>query len=176
MFTKSDGFRNKGVSLGILSFYELGDHMKAPHFSRFAVASSDRNVRGLAQMLLCKLMRTYPNEMKEYLLQLAESRDANIRRLDGETLQPVQEIRRLYGKPEYPLSILRKMFGESSPYPRTSVGSNLSDLSKGLPELVCNIGEELVESGDGGSFDSLSGVQESCERRALWGAASFKGG
>ena len=44
------------------------------------------------------------------------------------------------------------MFRESAPYPRTSVGNNLSDLARRLPELVYGLVEELVASGDKNSY------------------------
>ena len=47
--------------------------------------------------------------------------------------------------------MLRKLFRESSSYPRTSVGNNLSDLARRLPELVYGLVGELVEGGDGNS-------------------------
>lgn len=152
MFTKSDDFRSTGVSLGILSFFGLGDYRKVLPFFELAAASSDWNVRELAQVFFRKLIRKHPQVMKEYLLELVESEDPNIRRFVSETLRPVQENRWFFKSPDYPLSILRKMFRESSPYPRTSVGNNLSDLSKRLPELVFNLVEELVESQDSNSY------------------------
>ncbi|KAF5433217.1 3-methyladenine DNA glycosylase AlkC [Candidatus Methanophagaceae archaeon] len=97
-------------------------------------------------MFFRKLIKKHPEEMSEYLLQLVKSEDANIRRFVGETLRPVQENRRFYKNTEYPLSILKKMFKESSPYPRTSVGNNLSDLARQLPELVYGLVKELVDS------------------------------
>ena len=44
------------------------------------------------------------------------------------------------------------MFKEKATYPRTSVGNNLSDLARNLPDLVYKIVEELVESGDKNSY------------------------
>jgi 3-methyladenine DNA glycosylase AlkC len=42
--------------------------------------------------------------------------------------------------------VLRLMFAEAHPYPRTSVGNNLSDLSRRQPERIYTIVQELVES------------------------------
>jgi 3-methyladenine DNA glycosylase AlkC len=53
---------------------------------------------------------------------------------------------------DYPLSVLRLMFRETHPYPRTSVGNNLSDLSRRNPELVLGLVKELVKSGDKNSY------------------------
>ena len=41
---------------------------------------------------------------------------------------------------------MRFLFKESSPYPRTSVGNNLSDLARQNPELIYKLVEELVNS------------------------------
>jgi len=152
LFAISDDFRSAGVSLGVLSFCGLLDYKRVLPFFESAADLSDWNIRELAQMFFRKLIRKHPEEMKEYLLQLVESESPNIRRFVSETLRPVQENRWFHKSPEYPLSILRNMFRESSLYPRTSVGNNLSDLSKRLPELVFDIVGGLVESGDSNSY------------------------
>jgi len=152
MFATSDDFRSAGVSLGVLSFYGLLDYRRVLPLFESAADSSDWKIRELAHMFFRKLIRKYPEEMKEYLLQLVESENLDIRRFVSETLRPVQENRWFYESPEYPLSILRNLFRESSPYPRTSVGNNLSDLSKHIPEVVFDILAELVENGDGNSY------------------------
>jgi hypothetical protein len=45
MFDESDDFKGKGVSLGILSYYGLGDYKKALPYFESAAASSDWEVR-----------------------------------------------------------------------------------------------------------------------------------
>jgi len=152
IFEETNDFRSKGVSLGILSFYGLGDYKRALPYFESAAASSDWKVRELAQMFFRKLIKKHPGEMKEYLLKLVKSEDANIRRFVAETLRPVQENRWFYRNPDYPLPILRNMFKESSPYPRTSVGNNLSDLARRLPDLVYGLVKELIGSGDKNSY------------------------
>ena len=152
MFTTSSDSRSKAVSLGILSFYGIEDYQRVLPFFESSASSADWNMREIAQTFFRKIIQKYPSEMKDYLLQLVKSEDANIRRFVGETLRPVQENRWFYEDPEYPLSILRNMFKESSLYPRTSVGNNLSDLARHLPEIVYGIVKELVESSDINSF------------------------
>jgi 3-methyladenine DNA glycosylase AlkC len=122
-----------------------------PYFES-AAASSDWEMREMAQMFFRKLIRKHPDEMKEYLLKLVKSEDANVRRFVAETLRPVQENSWFYKSPDYPLYILKNMFKESSPYPRTSVGNNLSDLARRLPELVYSLVQELVDSRDSNSY------------------------
>jgi 3-methyladenine DNA glycosylase AlkC len=152
IFEESADFESKGISLGILSYYGLGDYKKALPYFESAAASSDWEVRELAQMFFRKLIKKHPGEMKGYLLKLVKSEDANIRRFVAETLRPVQENRWFYKNPDYPLSILRNMFRESSSYPRASVGNNLSDLTRQLPDIVYDLVAELVESGDKNAY------------------------
>ena len=44
------------------------------------------------------------------------------------------------------------MFNEDSPYARTSVGNNLSDLAKKFPNAVYDLVRQLVNSGDDNSY------------------------
>ena len=103
-------------------------------------------------MFFRKLIKKHPEEMSKFLLELVKSEDANTRCFVAETLRPVQENRWFYKNPDYPLSILKNMFKESSHYPRTSVGNNLSNLARQLPEIVYGLVKELVDSGDKNSY------------------------
>jgi 3-methyladenine DNA glycosylase AlkC len=152
LFEKSENFLSKGVALGILSFYGIEDYEKVLPFFEASASSADWNLRELAQMFFRKLIRKWPDKMKEYLLKLTESKDPNIRRFVSETLRPVKENRWFYKRPTYSLSILRNLFKESAAYPRASVGNNLSDLARHLPDLVFELVKELVASGDRNSY------------------------
>jgi 3-methyladenine DNA glycosylase AlkC len=152
LFEESEDFLCKGVALGILSFYGIEDYEKVLPFFDASASSADWNLRELAQMFFRKLIRKWPDKMKEYLLKLTESKDPNIRRFVSETLRPVKENRWFYKRPTYSLSILRNLFKESAEYPRASVGNNLSDLARHLPDLVFELVKELVASGDRNSY------------------------
>ena len=152
LFEKSEDFKSKGVALGILSFYGLDDYTKVLPFFEASASSTDWDMREFAQMFFRKLIRKWPDAMKEYLLSLTESKDPNIRRFVSETLRPVKENQWFYKNPHYSLPILRKLFRESSAYPRTSAGNNLSDLARHLPNLVFGLVETLVASGDRNSY------------------------
>ncbi len=152
VFKKSNDLKGEGVSLGVLSFYGLDNHKKVLPYFESAAVSSEWDLREFAQMFFRKLIKKYPKEMKGYLLKLVKSEDANIRRFVSETLRPVQENKWFYKNPDYPLSILKNMFQESLAYPRTSVGNNLSDLARRLPDLVYESVRELVNSGDKNSY------------------------
>jgi len=152
MLTRSDDYRIKGVALGILSFYGIEDYEKVLPFFESSASSDDWAFREFVQMFFRKLIQKHSNEVHEYLLKLAKSRDSNIRRFVSETLRPVKENRWFYNDPEYPLSILRHLFKENKEYPRNSVGNNLSDLARHLPELVLKVVKELVKSGDKNAY------------------------
>ncbi|UCE05738.1 MAG: DNA alkylation repair protein [bacterium] len=152
IFEKGNDFRTKGVALGILAFIGSDDYRKVLPYFESAAADDNWDVREMAQMFFKKLIKKYPDEMKEYLLKLVKSEDANIRRFVAETLRPVQENRWFYKQPDYPLSILSNLFQETAAYPRTAVGNNLSDLARRLPDLVYELVEELVQSGDKNSY------------------------
>ena len=152
IFEGSDNPSVKGVALGMLSYCGLSDYKAVLPYFESAAASSDWDLREHTQVFFRKLIKKYPDEMKTYLLRLAKSKDANLRRFVAETLRPVQENRWFYKSPDYPLSILRGMFKESAEYPRTAVGNNLSDLARRLPDMVYDLVRELVESDDKNSY------------------------
>ncbi len=143
-----DAPRVAGVALGVLSMYGLSaPEPVLPYFER-AAASDDWMLREFAQGLVRRIIHGHPALMKARYLTLISSRDPNLRRYVSESLRPVAENRRFQKDPDYPLSILRGLFLESAPYPRTSVGNNLSDLARGNPELVYSLVKELVDTGD----------------------------
>jgi 3-methyladenine DNA glycosylase AlkC len=152
MFQKSSHFGSKGVALGILSWYGVSDYERVLPFFDAAASSPSWDTREFAQMFFRRIIKKKPEEAKTYLLKLAVSKDPNTRRFVAETLRPVRENRWFYQHPEYPLSILKLLFRENSVYPRASVGNNLSDLARQLPELVFGLVQELVESGDRNSY------------------------
>ena len=148
-------YKSKGTALSVLSLLstEAGGGFKkiVPYFKRSA-SSEYWDLREYAAGFFRKIIRAYPNQAREYLTDLTRAEDDKIRRWVSETLRPIRENSWFFKEPEYPISILRNLFKESSPYPRTSMGNNLSDLARRLPDLVCSLVEELVSSGDKNSY------------------------
>jgi 3-methyladenine DNA glycosylase AlkC len=87
-----------------------------------------------------------------WLKTVVQSDQPNLRRFVSEGLRPVADNRWLNDEPETSLEILRLLFRETHPYPRTSVGNNLSDLARRNPALILGVVQELVESGDENSY------------------------
>ena len=152
LFTDGNEFKSRGVALGILSFCGLTNHGKVLTYFETAAGSPDWNLREFTQMFFRKLIGKHPDEMHDYLLRLVHSNDSNIRRFVSETLRPVCENQWFYKDPNYSLSILSNLYKESSRYPRTSVGNNLSDLARRLPDLVYGQVAELVQCSDKNSY------------------------
>lgn len=153
LFDECAEYRVTAVALGMLSFSAIDDGHEPvlPYFEK-AAASEEWDLREMAQMFVRKIIKAYPDDMQRYLLSLVVSENPNIRRFVAEGLRPCLENQWFYKQPEYPLTVLRHLFRESEPYPRTSVGNNLSDLARRLPELVCDLVVELVASGDKNSY------------------------
>jgi len=152
LYTASETNWRKGVALGILANYGIHDYESVLPYFESAAGSQDWDLREHAQMFFRRLIKAYPAEMQAFLLRLAKSEDLNLRRFVSETLRPVQENKWFYKDPDYSLTVLRHLFKEHAAYPRTSVGNNLSDLARRLPELVYGLVEELVASGDKNSY------------------------
>lgn len=91
-------------------------------------------------------------DVQPWLKWMATQCDPNQRRFASETLRPVTVLKWVQEEPAYSLGVLRLLFHEAHPYPRTSVGNNLSDLSRRNPELIYALVQELVESGDKNSY------------------------
>jgi len=152
IYEHSNNFESKAVALCILSYHGLKEpKIVLPYFEK-AAADESWELREISQMLFRKLIKKYPKKIKKFLLRLVKSEDPNVRRFVGETLRPVCENKWFYKQPEYSLSVIKYLFKETKVYPRTSTGNNLSDLARHLPDLVYQIVEELVESGDKNSY------------------------
>lgn len=148
LFEKSETYQSKGVALGILADHGLKQYKPVLPYFESAASSELWELREFAQMFFRRIIKQHPNEMQQFLLSQVKSDNPNIRRFVSETLRPVQENQWFYKDPGFSLKVLRYLFKESTPYPRTSVGNNLSDLARRLPELVYDLVEELVASGD----------------------------
>ncbi|MFX0168839.1 MAG: hypothetical protein ACFE89_05690 [Candidatus Hodarchaeota archaeon] len=152
LFRQTQESRSKGVWLGVLSHFGLEEFQPVLPIFRTAAASTNWEIREFAQMLFRKIIKRHPNAAQTFLLNLVSSKDPNVRRFVAETLRPVQENQWFYTNPEYPLRVLRHLFTEKVPYARTSVGNNLSDLARRIPDLVYTLIGELVASENKDSF------------------------
>lgn len=152
LFQQTNNPDVKGVALGIISFYGLDMPDKTLPFFLQAATSDNWELREHSQMFFKKLIKKYPAKMQHFLLKYVKAKDPNIRRFVAETLRPVLENKWFHKAPAYSLTVLKHLFNEAAPYPRTSVGNNLSDLAKQNPALVYKLITELVKSGDKNAY------------------------
>jgi 3-methyladenine DNA glycosylase AlkC len=144
--------RLSGVPIYMMGRYGM-DHFEAVmDFFEEAADADDWVVREFAQGAFRMVIKPNREAALAWLKEVAKSESPRKRRLAAETLRPVTVNRWMQDETDYPLSVLRLLFGEAHPYPRTSVGNNLSDLSRHNPDLVLELVEELVESGDSNSY------------------------
>ncbi len=147
----SDDFLN-GVPIFLMGEYGKSDPAGAAEFFLHVADADEWVLREFAQASFRILLKPSRKFALPWLKQTVQSDRPNLRRFVGETLRPVTENRWLNDEPETSLAILRLLFREPNPYPRTSVGNNLSDLSRRNPELILGIVRELVASGDKNSY------------------------
>lgn len=114
--------------------------------------SDDWVVREFAAAGVHQLIGPNREAVLPWLRCMAQCENPNLRRMVGEGLRPVTYNRWMQKEPEYSLNVLRLMFQEAYPYPRTSVGNNLSDLSRRNSELIFGIVQELVEMHNPNSY------------------------
>ena len=150
--TKDEDIWAKIVAIGLLSYCDLKDlNLTLTYFERSA-ASENWIERECSAGFMHRLIKAYPENIRNFYLRLQKSKNPNQRRFVSESLRPVAENRWMREKPEFALSILSNMFAESSPYPRTSLGNNLSDWANSHPEMVYTIIERLAGSGNKDSY------------------------
>lgn len=147
-----DGDHVKGVPVFLMAEYGQEHADEVLDFFEHAGQDQDWVVRECAAGAFRKVIAANQDRLLPWLQRLAVSDSPNLRRFASETLRPVTANRWLNGRPDYSLGVLRLLFHESHPYPRTSVGNNLSDLSRRQPELVFSLVQELVATQDPDSY------------------------
>jgi 3-methyladenine DNA glycosylase AlkC len=152
LFENGLTYKSKCTGLTLISYYGLYDFEKVLPYFISAGSAEDFDIREVSQMLFRKITNKYPDRSHKFLMELVKSDNSNTRRFVSETLRPVCENKWFFKDINYSLSILKFLFTESNPYPRTSVGNNLSDISKKDPELILEIVTKLVDSGDKNSY------------------------
>ncbi len=141
-----------GVAIYLMAEYGTLHPLEAFGFFEHAACTDNWVVREFAAGAFRKVIGQNKDAVLPWLRRMALSSHPYQRRFSSETLRPVTYNKWLIQQPEYSLSVLRLLFKESHPYARTSVGNNLSDLSRRQPELIFKLVRDLVASGDGNSY------------------------
>lgn len=142
----------RGLALQLISIYGVQFPDEAIPFIFKGGSDTHWEMREFAAGFVDKIIKAHPEKMKTEYLKLVTSDNANLRRLVSESLRPVRENKWFLKNPDYPFSILKHLFTESNPYPRSSVGNNLSDWARSHPEMIFNFVQKLVKTGNSNSF------------------------
>jgi 3-methyladenine DNA glycosylase AlkC len=141
-----------GVPIFLMAEYGKSDPTGAMEFFLIVADSKEWVVREFTAIGFRNMIKPCRGVVFLWLKQIVQSDKPNIRRFVSETLRPVTDNKWLNYEPDISLGILRLLFREAHPYPRTSVGNNLSDLARKNPKFILEIVKELVESGDKNSY------------------------
>jgi len=120
----------------------------------FEQAATDEKweVRECSAEFIRKLVKKIPVEMKKWYLKQVKSENPMARRFASESIRPVADNAWFKKRPEFCFDIIENLYTELKPYPRTSVGNNLSDWARTDKEKVFKIVEKLVASGNKNSY------------------------
>jgi 3-methyladenine DNA glycosylase AlkC len=151
--TEKDPFvRSLAVQLISITGLEITNLERTQHFFEQAATDDSWEVRECSAGFIRKLIQQYPFEMKKWYLKQVESSNPLQRRFASESIRPVADNKWFLKNPDFCFTILEKLYFESDPYPRTSVGNNLSDWARTEKERVYTIVQELVQNKDKNSY------------------------
>jgi 3-methyladenine DNA glycosylase AlkC len=160
-----------GAAIYLMAEYGKWHPAEVLPFFAEAAGSTNWEVREFAAGAFRMVLNADKELVHTWLQEMTRSDNPSQRRFVSETLRPVASAQWLHQEPEYSLSLLRLMFKERHPYPRTSVGNNLSDLARRNPEMVLGIVQELVESGDENSswiaYRACRNLVKKCPERVM---------
>jgi len=130
-------------------------------------------IRECVKFPIISELKKKPEITLDFLSQWAKSENENIRRLVAESLRPQAEVKWLRdaAKNDKVLEILTILNKDPSIYVRKSVGNNIKDLTKYMPEKMLNLMEKwLKESKNIKVHDELAmeiGLSKE-EKRLIW--------
>jgi len=130
-------------------------------------------IRECAKFSIISGLKKEPEITLDFLSKWAKSENKNIRRLVAEGLRPQAEVKWLRdaAKNDKVLEILTILNKDPSIYVRKSVGNNIKDLSKYMPEKMLNLMENwLKESKNIKVHDELASEIDLTkeEKRLIW--------
>ena len=117
-------------------------------------------------------LKKIPENTLDYLIKLAKNNNENLRRLVSESLRPRADVKWLRDstKNGRVLKILEILRNDASIYVRKSVGNNIKDLTKYMPEKMFNLMESWINESKIKVCDELAteiGLNKE-EKRLIW--------
>jgi len=146
---KNASLSSKYLSLLILAEFLLISPHSLPQVKsliELAAADHEWSVRETAIYPIISCLRKEPEITFQYLNYLTSKNNENLRRLVSESLRPSNSVKWLRNadKNDKVLLILSKIKADNSIYVRKSVGNNLKDLSKYMPEKILDLMENWI--------------------------------
>ena len=144
----------RSLGVQVLSIYAKEHKKLNEALEVFEKAACDRQweVRECSAGFIRKLIKNYPDEMKEWYLKMVKSESPMKRRFASESLRPVADNKWLKNNPKFVFSIIKHLYKEPQAYPRTSVGNSLSDWMRIDEKETLKIVKKLAESKNKNSY------------------------
>jgi len=120
---------------------------KAENMIEVAADDEEWTVRECAIFPIISGIKKNPEYVLEYLTNLTNKMNQNLRRLVSESLRQSNRVKWLRdpSKNDKVLNILSKLKTDESIYVRKSVGNNLKDLSKYMPQKIITLMEAWIK-------------------------------
>jgi 3-methyladenine DNA glycosylase AlkC len=114
---------------------------------KITIDNCEWEVREQCGIVIRKTLKKYPNETLALLEKWIESPSENLRRLSIESTRPMQDIPWLRdsNKNIRIIEMLSKLKTDKSLYVRKSVGNNLKDLTKYMPEEILELMSKWIK-------------------------------
>jgi 3-methyladenine DNA glycosylase AlkC len=143
-------YHMKNYALALLAKYATMSKKtftKAVEIVKITVKHCAWEVREQCGIVIRETIKKYPKETLELLGKWTDSPDENLRRISIESIRPFRDIAWLRDpeKNDKIIDLLAKLKDDDSLYVRKSVGNNLKDLSKYMPNKILTLLKEWVE-------------------------------
>ncbi len=154
-------FHMKNFALALLGEYAKTSKQAfndAMTLTKITVDYCEWEVREQCGVVIRNSLIKYPNETLIFLEEWIKSSSENLRRLSIESTRPLRDIKWLRNprKNDQIIKMLAQLKTDKSLYVRKSVGNNLKDLTKYMPEKILGIMSDWIKEANIEVTDDLS--------------------
>ncbi len=144
---KNDSPNIQHFVLLLMAEFPIDFEIKIPFIEKWA-DHDDWAIRETTCASILYELKRNPEKLLKLLLKWVKSENQNLRRIVSESLRPMAEVKWLRdpNKNDEILEILTLLRKDPSIYVRKSVGNNIKDLSKYMPEKTLDLMESWLNS------------------------------
>ncbi len=156
---RNNHMKNYAIALmGELATFSEENFQKAMLQTKIWAEHPHWEIREMSGQVIRKGLKVFPIKSLAILKEWSTSESDNLRRLSIESLRPLADIKWLRDpkKNDCILEILALNKADSSIYVRKSVGNNLKDLTKYMPEKILTLVREWIKEAEITVTDNLS--------------------